>query len=78
MYTPPFTITDEILQLVSEISEHIGALNVMLGERKPSPMLRKENQIKTIHSSLAIEHNSLSLQSPSCYDAYWKLSNKSK
>lgn len=62
MYTPPFTITDEILQLISEISEHIGALNVMLGERKPSPMLRKENQIKTIHSSLAIEHNSLSLQ----------------
>ena len=62
MYTPPFTITDEILQLVSEISEQIGALNVMLGERKPSPMLRKENQIKTIHSSLAIEHNSLSLQ----------------
>ena len=62
MYTPPFTITDEILQLISEISEQIGALNVMLGERMPSPMLRKENQIKTIHSSLAIEHNSLSLQ----------------
>ena len=34
----------------------------MLGARMPSPMLRKENQIKTIHSSLAIEHNSLSLQ----------------
>lgn len=62
MYTPPFIITDEILQLVSEISEQIGALNVMLGERMPSPLLRKENQIKTIHSSLAIEHNSLSLQ----------------
>lgn len=62
MYTPPFTITDEILQLVSEISERVGELNVMLGERMPSPMLRKENQIKTIHSSLAIEHNSLSLQ----------------
>ena len=62
MYTPPFNITDEILQLISEISEQIGALNVMLGERMPSPMLRKENQIKTIHSSLAIEHNSLSLQ----------------
>lgn len=62
MYTPPFNITDEILHLVSEISEQIGALNVMLGERMPSPMLRKENQIKTIHSSLAIEHNSLSLQ----------------
>ena len=62
MYTPPFTITYEILRLVSEISERVGELNVMLGERMPSPMLRKENQIKTIHSSLAIEHNSLSLQ----------------
>ena len=62
MYTPPFTITDEILRLVSEISERVGALSVVLGTRMPSPMLRKENQIKTIHSSLAIEHNSLSLQ----------------
>ncbi|MBR3021708.1 MAG: Fic family protein [Bacteroidaceae bacterium] len=62
MYTPPFIITDEILKLVSVISEQIGALSVMLGARMPSPMLRKENQIKTIHSSLAIEHNSLSLQ----------------
>jgi len=62
MYTPPFTITDEILRLVVEISEQIGALSVKLGARMPSPMLRKENQIKTIHSSLAIEHNSLSLQ----------------
>lgn len=62
MYTPPFTITDEILRLVAEISEQMGALGVLLGTRMPSPMLRKENQIKTIHSSLAIEHNSLSLQ----------------
>ena len=62
MYTPPFTTTDEILRLVAEISEQIGALSVKLGARMPSPMLRKENQIKTIHSSLAIEHNSLSLQ----------------
>ena len=62
MYTPPFTVTDEILHLVSEISEQIGTWNALLGERMPSPMLRKENQIKTIHSSLAIEHNSLSLQ----------------
>jgi len=62
MYSPPFTINDEILSLVSEISEQIGALNALLGNSMPSPMLRKENQIKTIHSSLAIEHNSLSLQ----------------
>ena len=50
------------MRLVAEISEQIGALSVRLGARMPSPMLRKENQIKTIHSSLAIEHNSLSLQ----------------
>ena len=33
-----------------------------LGENAPSPQLRKKNQIKTIHSSLGIEHNSLSLK----------------
>ena len=62
MYTPPFHITSEILHLISEISELIGTLTVSLGNGVPSPMLRKANQIKTIHSSLAIEHNSLSLE----------------
>jgi Fic family protein len=33
-----------------------------LGDNIPSPQLRKKNQIKTIHSSLAIEHNSLSIK----------------
>ena len=61
-YIPPFRITAEILSLVSEISELVGALSVSLGDKMPSPMLRKANQIKTIHSSLAIEHNSLSLE----------------
>ena len=61
-YIPPFQITAEILRLVSEISELVGALSLSLGDKMPSPMLRKANQIKTIHSSLAIEHNSLSLK----------------
>ncbi len=61
-YIPPFQITAEILRLVSEISELVGALSMSLGDKMPSPMLRKANQIKTIHSSLAIEHNSLSLK----------------
>ena len=34
MYTPPFIVTDEILHLVSEISELIGTLNALLGERE--------------------------------------------
>jgi Fic family protein len=36
-------------------------LNARIGGDTPSPMLRKKNQIKTIHSSLAIENNTLSL-----------------
>ena len=51
-----------MLHLVSEISEQVGILNARLGENVPSPMLRKKNQIKTIHSSLAIENNTLSLK----------------
>ena len=62
MYKPPFDITSEMLHLISEISEQVGIINMRLGENAPSPHLRKKSQIKTIHSSLAIEHNSLSLK----------------
>ena len=51
-----------MLHLISEISEQVGIINMRLGENAPSPQLRKKSQIKTIHSSLAIEHNSLSLK----------------
>ena len=62
MYKPPFTLTSEIVRLIGEISEQIGCIMMRLGDNVPSPQLRKKNQIKTIHSSLAIEHNSLSLK----------------
>lgn len=61
MYTPPFTITDEILTLVAEISEAIGGINATMSDSSPHPMLRKQNRIKTIQSSLAIENNSLTI-----------------
>ena len=51
-----------MLHQIADISEQLGILIAQLGENAPSPMLRKKNQIKTIHSSLAIEHNSLSLK----------------
>lgn len=60
-YTPPFHITDEITNLVAAISEQIGRITV-LSHGNLNPRLRRENRIKTIHSSLAIEHNSLSLE----------------
>ncbi|MBQ3753490.1 MAG: Fic family protein [Prevotella sp.] len=62
MYQPPFNITPEMLHLISGISEQVGIINARLGENVPSPILRKKNQIKTIHSSLAIENNTLSLK----------------
>ena len=59
-YVPPFTITDEITTLVAEIAEKVGHLTASAGQL-PTPQLRRENRIKTIQSSLAIENNSLSL-----------------
>lgn len=60
-YKPPFHMTDRITNLVAEISEQIGRITV-LSHGNLNPRLRKENRIRTIHSSLAIEHNSLSLE----------------
>ena len=60
MYTPPFTITDEIMTLVADIAERMGHLTASV-DQLPAPHLRKENRIKTIQSSLAIENNSLSI-----------------
>lgn len=59
-YTPPFTITDEIMTLVADIAERVGHLTATV-DQMPAPHLRKENRIRTIQSSLAIESNSLSL-----------------
>lgn len=55
---PPYEITANILKSITSISEKIGAINANY-LNKPSPKLRKENKIKTIHSSLKIEGNTL-------------------
>ena len=62
MYILPFNITEKILHQIAEISEQVGSLNSRIENDLPSPMLRKKNQIRTIHSSLAIEKNTLSLK----------------
>ncbi|MES2448505.1 MAG: Fic family protein [Bacteroidota bacterium] len=56
---PPYDITPLILKLVSSISEKIGEVNANYLD-KQSPTLRKQNKIRTIHSSLQIEGNTLS------------------
>ena len=55
---PPYEITPSILKLITSISEKIGEVNANF-LNKPSPKLRKQNRIKTIHSSLKIEGNTL-------------------
>lgn len=59
-YNPPFNITNQMLSLVSSISEKVGRMSVTRNLEK-KPHLRKNNRIKSIHSSLRIEANSLSL-----------------
>jgi Fic family protein len=56
---PPYEITQTILKRVTAISEKIGEVNATY-LNKQSPTLRKQNKIKTIHSSLQIEGNTLS------------------
>ena len=60
-YQPPFHLTNAIINLIALISEEIGRITV-LSHGNLNPHLSRENRIKTIHSSLAIEHNSLSLE----------------
>ena len=60
LYAPPYRITDKMLSLVADISEKIGKITERTN-LDSKPHLRKNNKIKSIHSSLSIEANSLSL-----------------
>lgn len=60
MYKPPFTITNEMLIKSINITEKIGKIN-SFQSLKRMPILRRNNTIRSIHSSLNIEANSLSL-----------------
>ena len=58
-YVPPFTISNRMLELVGNIMEKVGKLDNFSNLNK-MPVLRRNNRIHSIHSSLAIEANSLS------------------
>lgn len=58
---PPYSVTGKILKLVASISEKIGEVN-SAHLSKPPTELRKKNRIKTIHSSLEIEGNTLTIE----------------
>ena len=58
MYIPPFSVSSEAINLIAEISGMIERYAIRL-EQEDGLRLRKANRIKTIHSSLAIEGNTL-------------------
>lgn len=58
---PPHTITPAILSLVAEIAAEVGRLAALSGQGTV-PLLRRENRIRSIHASLAIENNTLTLE----------------
>ncbi len=57
---PPFTITNAIISDVADIAELVGKLSGA-NQLSANPTLRRTNRIRTIHGSLAIEQNTLTL-----------------
>lgn len=60
-YAAPYTITSAALSAVAEIAGLLGRLEALEVAGKV-PVLRRENRIRSIHSSLAIENNTLTLE----------------
>lgn len=60
-YIPPFTMTEKIMNLVIEIGELVGQIDAH-NNLYTNLKLRRANRIRTIHSSLAIEQNTLTLE----------------
>lgn len=58
---PPFQITNTMIGDIAEIAELVGRLTAT-NRFSASPTLRRANRIRTIHGSLAIEQNTLSLE----------------
>lgn len=58
---PPFEITNAMIDHVAEIAELVGRLT-STNQLSANPTLRRTNRIRTIHGSLAIEQNTLSLE----------------
>ncbi|MFV0576730.1 MAG: Fic family protein [Vibrio sp.] len=60
-YSPPFHLTHTMMRLVAEISESIGNWTAY-NHGVLQSLLRRENRIRTIQASLAIEQNTLTLE----------------
>ena len=59
-YNPPYEISNKMIDYVAEIMEKVGKMDNFTNLNK-MPILRRNNRINSIHSSLAIEANSLTI-----------------
>ena len=60
LYQPPFSVDNQMLNLAAVVAEKVGRIS-RYRSFEARPYLRRNNRIRSIHSSLAIEANSLSL-----------------
>lgn len=60
MYKPPFSISSHMLALSISITEKLGKITGLQSLSR-MPTLRHNNRIESVHSSLSIETNSLSI-----------------
>lgn len=63
---PPFGITNQMIDYIAEIAEMVGKLSAV-SAISANPTLRHSNRIRTIHGSLSIEQNTLSLEQVTPY-----------
>ena len=59
-YIPPYTISNQIINIIANISSLLTEIS-FTNKEASNPKLRRENRVKTIQASLAIENNTLSL-----------------
>lgn len=60
-YIPKYKLNNKMVSLVADISRIIGSVSALSNFDK-NPKLRRANRIRTIHDSLAIEQNTLTLE----------------
>lgn len=61
IYITPYTLSDDTINLISWITEIVTHIT-MSNHSEKNPRLRRDNRIKTIQASLAIENNMLTLE----------------
>lgn len=60
-YEPLYTLTNRMMNSVADISQLVGQISAF-DKLSPNPQLRRISRMRSIHSSLAIEANTLTLE----------------